>query len=50
MKRMLLLWLQTAAKKQAGEAGLKPMGLNFGFPLSLPDRQYEALKMGMKWY
>ena len=43
--------LQMRAKRQAAADGVPvPMGLNYGFPLSLPERQYEALKTGMRWY
>jgi hypothetical protein len=43
-------FMQTAAKRQAAAGGVTPVGLGYGFPLSLPKRQYEALKPDMKWY
>lgn len=48
---LAVLWphgMPAAGCKKMTEAGLRPMALNYGFPLSLPDRQYAALKSGMR--
>jgi len=42
--------MQATARREAAQQGIVAAGLGYGFPLSLPNRQYEALKPGMKWY
>ncbi|GAB4813873.1 hypothetical protein N2152v2_000919 [Parachlorella kessleri] len=42
--------MSATARREAAQQGIVAAGLGYGFPLSLPNRQYEALKPGMKWY
>eukprot|EP00887_Chlorella_sp_A99_P001692 scaffold8.g1692.t1 len=42
--------LPPAELRKARAAGLEVCGRGYGTPLSLPERQYQALRGSMKWY